>query len=314
MDVLLIVAPVFALIVTGYAASLLGILSDGAHKSLSEFAFGIAVPALLLRTIATAEFPAVSPFRVWAAYFGAVAITWAVASAASALVLRRPAADGVTISMGAVYGNIVMLGIPLALATLGPSAAGPMALILAINTPILWLAGILQMGWVERGADEGIGRLLANLAVDLARNPIVLGIVAGFLLRFADVGFHPIADKVLSLIAQAGVPTALVALGASLRRFRIEGQTATLTTMCVLKLALMPALAWWLAFEVLALPAVAAGVVVLFAAMPAGANVYIFANRYQRVVFSASGAVALGTLVSVLTASAMIGALLRVMG
>ena len=48
--------------------------------------------------------------------------------------------------------------------------------------------------------------------------------------------------------------------------------------MLVLKLLVMPLIAWVLAFKVFALPPVAAGVVVLFAAMPTGANAYIFCD------------------------------------
>ena len=49
------------------------------------------------------------------------------------------------------------------------------------------------------------------------------------------------------------------------------------------------------------LPPLAAGVIVLFAAMPTGANAYIFAAQYQRLVNPVSGAVALGTLLAALT-------------
>lgn len=49
------------------------------------------------------------------------------------------------------------------------------------------------------------------------------------------------------------------------------------------------------------LPPVAAGVVVLFAAMPTGANAYIFAAQYQQLVNPVSGAVALGTVLAALT-------------
>lgn len=311
MDVLLIVAPVFGLIVIGYVAASTRLLSEAAHRGLSEFAFGIAVPALLLRTIATATFPETDPVRLWIAYYSAVGVTWLLALAATKWVIRRPAGDGVTIAMGAVYGNIVMLGIPLALAAFGPQAAGPMALILAVNTPILWLVGTFQIGWSDRDSpDRGARRVQAILG-ELARNPIVLGIAAGGVLKISELGLHPVVDKALALVAQAGVPTSLVALGASLRRFRIEGQVATLTGMCSLKLVVMPLAAWWLAFEVMQLPPVAAGVVVLFAAMPAGANVYLFASRYHRVVESVSGAIALGTLISALTVSALIGAILQ---
>jgi malonate transporter len=314
MDVFLIIAPVFSLILIGYAASILRLLSEGAHRSLTEFAFVIAVPALMFRTLATAEFPAVSPVRVWAAYFGAIAITWVLAALATRFVLRRPAPDGTTIAMGSVYGNIAMLGIPICLATFGPSAAGPMALILSVNTPVLWLSGTLQMTWAERRSDVSTGALALSLAKDLARNPIVLSVIGGFLLRVSGIGLNKAADQMLQLLAQAAVPTSLIALGASLTSFRIQGQLPTLTAMCLLKIAVMPLVAWVLAFDVLHLPPLVGGVVVLFAAMPAGANVFIFATKYRRVVNSASGAVALGTLLSVITLAGLIAALMRMAG
>ena len=49
-----------------------------------------------------------------------------------------------------------------------------------------------------------------------------------------------------------------------------------MAVMCALKLLAMPAIAAILAFYVLALPPISAAVVVLFAAMPTGANAYIF--------------------------------------
>lgn len=75
MATLLIVAPVFALIAAGYAAVLFRFVSEGAHKGISEFAFSIAIPALLFRTIVVSEFPDVSPRRMWGAYYGALALT-----------------------------------------------------------------------------------------------------------------------------------------------------------------------------------------------------------------------------------------------
>lgn len=310
MDVLLVVAPVFALIVLGYVASWVRLISEGAHKGLSEFAFGIAVPALMLRVIATAQFPDLSPLRVWIAYYGAIAFTWLLATLMARYALRRGGPDSVVISVTSVYGNIVMLGIPLSLAAFGPEAAGPMALVLAINTPLLWLVGILQMSVVDVRSDTGLARRVASLGADLIRNPIVLGILGGAVLRLANVELHPVADKTLALVAQAAVPASLIALGAGLRKFRIEGQVPLLGAMCLLKLLVLPLVAGWFAVVVFDLPKVAAGVIVIFAAMPAGANAFLFASRYGCVVDSTSGAIALGTLISALTVSAVIGAVL----
>src|SRR3569623_2365547 len=107
MATVLSVAPVFALIAAGYAAVLFRFVSEAAHKGISVFAFSFAIPALLFRSIVVSEFPDVSPWRMWGAYYGALALTWAAALVISAL-LRAPREDredGVVLAIGSVYGN-----------------------------------------------------------------------------------------------------------------------------------------------------------------------------------------------------------------
>jgi predicted permease len=302
MTTLLIVAPVFALIAAGYAAVMFRFVSEGAHKGISEFAFSIAIPALLFRTIVVSEFPDVSPYRMWGAYYGALALTWIAAMAVSAL-LRTPRGsreDGVVFAIGSVYGNIVMLGIPLVLSALGNEAAGPMALILSVNTPLLWLCGILQMELVNQKRTGSPLAVIRPVLADLARNPLMLAIGFGVIWRLTGLGLTPVVDRTIELLAQAGSPTALIALGINLFRFEVKGEKLSILVMCALKLAAMPAAAFVLA-RLLDLPPVAAGVIVLFAAMPTGANAYIFAVQYQRLVNPVSGAVALGTLLAAVT-------------
>ncbi len=302
MATVLIVAPVFALIAAGYAAVKFRFVTESAHKGISEFAFSIAIPALLFRTIVVSEFPHLSALRMWGAYYGALAITWLAALALSAFFRERreEAEDGVVFAIGSVYGNIVMLGIPLTLSALGNEAAGPMALILSVNTPLLWLCGTLQMELVDRKQTGSAWSIVWPVLVDLSRNPIMLAIGFGVIWRLTGLGLHPVVDKTIERLAQAGSPAALIALGIILSRFEVKGEKLGIAVMCALKLVAMPAVAFALA-KLLALPPTAAGVVVLFAAMPTGANAYIFAAQYQRLVNPVSGAVALGTVLAAVT-------------
>ena len=114
-------------------------------------------------------------------------------------------------------------------------------------------------------------------------------------------------ESSVALLAQAGVPCAQVALGASLTRFAIKGQLPTLSAILVLKLLAFPAVVYVMAVMVFHLPRPAAEVALILASMPAGANAFLFAERTQRVVNSTSGAVALGTLLGAITSTLVIG-------
>ena len=131
-------------------------------------------------------------------------------------------------------------------------------------------------------------------------------IVFGTFWRLTGIGIHPALDRVLLLLGQSSVATALVGLGLSLVTFEIKGQAPTLSLILLLKLIVMPTLAWFLATALLDVSPVATAVLVLFAAMPTGANAYLFAMRSGRAVNSASGAVALGTLLAVFTAAVVV--------
>ena len=306
LSLLAIVAPVFGLIGIGYLAGRVKLLREETGAGVSDFAFTIGLPAILFRTVANAELASVSPFGVLAAFFGAAWSVWLLSAVLTKYLLRRPAADAPPIAMSAVFGNTIMLGIPLVLETYGQAAAAPMAVILAVHAALLWMTGTVHMEWVGGAGSEttsgGTG-VFAALARDLTRNPIIIAVISGMLWQFTGIKLPGPLDKTLALLAQAGVPCSLFALGLTLVRFRITGEAWTLMTITVLKIVVMPLIAWVLAVRVLHLAPVPAGVVVIFAAVPTGANAFLFASRHGRAVNSASGAVALGTLFAALTVS-----------
>ena len=90
LTVLGLIAPLFALIVLGFAIGRFGYLSPGADRLLAEFGFKIAMPALLFRATSTFAPLPTSPVSLLLAYFSASAIVWGLATLGTRHILGRP--------------------------------------------------------------------------------------------------------------------------------------------------------------------------------------------------------------------------------
>jgi malonate transporter and related proteins len=304
-SVMTIVIPVFALIALGFAAGYWRYFPADAVKALNDYTFTLAVPAFLFRTMAKLEM-AQPPIALWLVFFGAAAFTWMVATIATRTVLGRPSIDAPSIAMSSCFGNVVMLGIPMSIAAFGDAAAAPAAMIVSLHTPTLFFVGALHQTVAADARQASLPGMARDLVLELVRNPIIMAILAGTIWRVTGFGLHPAIDRTLLILGQSSVATALVGLGLSLTNFQIKGQAPTLSLILTLKLLVMPATAWLLSSTVFQLSPVATAVVILFAAMPTGANAYLFATKSNRAANSASGAVALGTVLAAFTAAVIV--------
>jgi malonate transporter and related proteins len=249
-----------------------------------------------------------SPVNLLTAYLIPIATLWLLTTFLSARLLRRPAEDAAGLSMAATFGNTVMLGIPISLMAFGEGAATPLAILISVEAILLWVVATLHIEFVRRGSAMSFAAL-GGVFRDLATNTIVLSLVLGMAGRAVGLTLPGPIDRVVGLLGQAGVPVALFALGMALANFRIAGEKLTLVLLSTLKLAVLPALTCLIAVVVLKLPPLWTAVLTLHAAMPVGANPFIFATRYGSNAETISASIALSTLVAVLSVTAVIVAL-----
>ncbi len=303
--ILITVVPVFLLIGLGYLAARFKLMEGAGVVGLNNFVFLFAIPALLFRTAMKVDIGASAPWRLWAAYFGAMGIIWLLAVLIAPKIPSLRPAGGAAAAMGSSFGNLVMMGIPLSFAHYGEAAVVPAALIVAIHAPIHWFIATLRAEWVGRGGGS-LAATLKELVFSLAKNPIVMALVAGALWGATGLGLHPIADRTITMLGEAGVPAALFALGLSLAAFGLKGHMRGVSIILVLKMALFPLAAAVMAFKVFDLPPLTASIIVLFACLPPGANAYLFATRYKASVAPVSGAIGVGTFVALFSVTVVL--------
>ena len=305
-SILITVLPVFGMIVLGYAFAKIGVIDGSASRGIGLFVFNVAIPALLFKTMATMDTKDVAPWSLWAVYYGGIAFTWIAAAITSRFIPSLNYAGGATASMAASFGNLAMLGTPLALAHFGQSVAVPLGLILSVHAPILWFSATLHRELAKHTGNFSLQNTARELVINLAKNAIVMALIAGSLWRFTGLGLHPIVDKMLNMLADASIPTALFALGCSLSAYSLRGSGTGMLSLIALKMLLMPIVVFIFSHYVFVLSPLWAKIAVLFAAMPSGANAFLFAQKNDEAVPAISGAIALGTGLAAITASALL--------
>jgi malonate transporter and related proteins len=261
----------------------------------------------MFRTISGAQITQVAPTGILASFFGAIAVTWLLATLVNRVVLNRPAADAPAVAICASFGNTVMLGLPIGLAAFGNDAAGPIAIILALHMPIIFSTAMLHAKLVGTPAQaRSLSASALALIKDLTRQPIIMAILAATIWRISEFTLPSPVATMLDMLAKAGTPAALISLGLSLGGFTGRGQTGTVAVLLTLKLLITPMIAALLAGPVFHLPPLSAHVVILMAALPPGASAFLFASREECDLATAvSRAVATGTALSALTLTAL---------
>ncbi|MGX1198490.1 AEC family transporter [Parvibaculum sp. MBR-TMA-1.3b-4.2] len=304
-----LVLPIFGVIALGYAASRSGLMSDEAIDGLDTYVFTFAMPCLLFRNLATTPFPDVLPWGLWASYYGAMLISWAVGSVIALGALRRPSTDAVMIGFGSAQGNTVMLGIPIIVTGFGEKAGFPVFLILAFHGIILFTVVTFLLELTKpRAEHEQIHFLLIlkEAMKGTAKNPVIIGLVLGVVYGQTGLPMPKVANDTLHLIGRSAIPCALFVLGGMLTRYAIKRSIGAATLTSVLKLVFMPVLVFLASHYLFDMPPIWAVAATVLAGMPAGVYSSIMAKRYNAAPGAASSAVVLSTALSLITITLML--------
>ena len=227
----------------GYLLARTTLLPESTPVVLSRLVFFVATPALLLKTLAGASIQA-----VLSSALAVTAMATTVAVVVFVLMARlwwkRDVGTVVIGALGSRYVNAGNLGIPLAVYVFGDASfvAPVMLYQLVVLAPISFV--VLDM--VESGRRPSWRRVI----IQPVRNPVIIASVLGIVLAATETAIPELVDAPLTLIAGMAVPGALIAFGISLRGAPLPGRggrAADLALATVLKVVVMPLVAFALA-------------------------------------------------------------------
>lgn len=274
MSAALLVLPEFALILLGLLLRRYAWRSAHFWVELERLVYYVLFPVLLVRTTLAADLSAGGTGAVLLAAVGAT-----LAGALLGAAIRWLPGTSRTAAASA-WQTAFRFNTFIALALVdnqGPAALALMGVVIGVNVPLVNVLAVTALA--RSTADGAAGGRGAGVLGALARNPLILGTVAGLVGNVAGLTLPTPVDATLARIAAAAVPLGLLAVGAALRIGGLpRGQWVMASYVGAVKLLVVPAVALGLC-ALLGVDGMQRFVVLAFAAVPTASAAYVLAAR-----------------------------------
>ncbi len=299
IDVLNLALPYFGLIFLGFACGKIQRIPDTGLAWMNFFIIYVALPCLFYRIVATTPLEELTRLSYVVGTSLATAAAFAIAFAIS--LLARGRLQNATIAgLAGGYGNIGYMGPGLALSTLGPEAAAPVALIFCFDSILLFslVPFLMALAGTEKKSFADSALLVLKRIV---LHPFIVATVLGVV--SAALHFQPpvALDRLMQFLQNAAAPCALFVLGVTVALRPLQRMPGEVPVIVLVKLTLHPVIVLAILSLLGPFPETWIYAAVLMAALPPALNVFILARQYDCWVEQASSSVLIGTLMSVLT-------------
>lgn len=299
--VVTIALPFFALIFTGYGAGKTRLLPDGAIVGLNAFVFYFALPALLLVSIADAPVQELADIRLLLAWIVPSLLLFVLVFLLCRPLFGTGPSERAIQALATTFSNVGFVGLPLVVLALGNQAVLPAVVVVLVDT-VLMIGIATAIIELDQGRTGGVNQVIRTVGSGVVRNPVIVASITGLLLGAVEWPIPEAPRAYLELLGGAAAPAALFALGATLAGRPLGEGAGQIGFILAFKLLIHPLLVLLVA-TLLSLPPLWTAVLVIQAALPIAANVYVLAQRYQVYVVMGSSAIFWSTAVSVFTVS-----------
>ncbi|MEZ5642719.1 MAG: AEC family transporter [Burkholderiaceae bacterium] len=305
--------PVVLLIGIGFVAGRMKLIRGEAVRDLSNLVFLVLVQALLFRTMATSHLERLDLKSVALYYIVAGAMFFAL------LLIQGLNSRSAVVALAAIFSNTLMIGVPLVQLAYGQAGLVHLFTLISMHALVLLTLAtvVIELLVAREQSQQSPGQQpRRHIAATVARavknailHPVPLPIIAGFLYSLTGLGLAPVVERPLKLLGDAFGPVALVLVGVTLAQTAIgrhlKGALGISMLKTIVHPILMAAAGWALGLRGLPLT-----VMVVAAALPVGANVFLFSQRYHKAEDLVTASVAVSTAMGLVTISVVM-ALLR---
>ena len=306
MDIPNLILPVFAVILTGWLAGASGYLPRPLAGQIVQFAYNVAMPALVFLTIATSARRELLDWRFLAAFGGATAISFVIVMGIAQIGMRRGVAGSTMTATAASMTNTGFVALPILKAMYGSEGVVPAAIATAFIAVAMFPVVVVLLEFDRR--DEAKAASPRQLLRTILINPVMISTVLGLAWSVSGLTLPAAIATYAGIFADALTPCALFSIGLGLMLDDLRGLLRATVLLTIVKLALMPLAAYGLA--------IACGLdqrytvaAVVCSAVPTAKTAYMLSGEYRVEQTLVASTISISTLASVVTLLAWLAVL-----
>jgi malonate transporter and related proteins len=313
LQTLAITGPIYLVIALGFMAGHFGVFSKADIRVLGTYVAKFALPALI--------FTALSQRPVNDILNPRYVLDYAVGSLTVLLIAFAWGwwRQGKSFTLSALCGlgmsssNSGFVGLPIAVQVVGPASATVALAMCMVVENLLIIPLTLVMADSGHAGDGKWYRILMRSLAQLAKNPIILAIVAGFGVALLAIPISGPLASTINMLALSSAAVSLFAIGGSLVGLQVKGLRRDVSAIALGKLLLHPLAVGLMVWLVPPADAALRTAAVVFAGVPMLSIYPILAQKYGFEGFCAA-ALLLATVLSFVTISVILWMLGSVLG
>ena len=269
--------PILLLMVIGFLSRKFGILRQGDERVLSAYVYFFALPALFLIDLAETSFVAETLTFIFA---GVIPIFVVVAVYGLLYAIFRFSKDTLyLLTLSTIFGSLAFFGIPFVTFAFPSEQTERLATLAAATIGIVAIAVSIAMLEFYRLRESSKMEGLKQVAVRLAKNPLIISIVVGILISVVGVEIPSPVSTFLHMMGGTTSAVAVFMLGAFLYGKKYENLTVAFG-LSLLRIVFLPVVAL-ATFALFRLPTMNQSLLVLMHAMPVAVSLSVLSERYD---------------------------------
>ena len=206
--------PIFLVMILGWVIKQLGIIDDNFASKANKYVFKVALPVLLFRDLSATDFKSQFDAKFVIYCMVVTILMFSIIWILTEIFMKDESMKGAFVQ-ASFRSSAAILGMAFIQSMYSSTGMAPLMIVAAVPLFNIFSVIVLTFKAVPensdgKAAEKDSASNIKKACINIARNPIIIGIVLGFLASVAGLKQPVIMQKTIQSVAQTATPVALI--------------------------------------------------------------------------------------------------------